>query len=150
MDTRNTKEESKNFSKGENNYNRKNNKKPLYYKRSMCLSFRYAATGILKVIRTERSFRIQLVLGILAIVAGFLLKISVIEWIFIILIICIVLSLEMLNTSFELIIDMVTEEYKIIAEHIKDIAAGAVLVASITALIVGLIIFIPHIIMLFN
>jgi diacylglycerol kinase len=56
----------------------------------------------------------------------------------------------MLNTSFELIIDMVTEEYKIIAEHIKDIAAGAVLVASITALIVGLIIFIPHIIMLFN
>jgi diacylglycerol kinase len=88
--------------------------------------------------------------GILAIIAGFLLKISPIEWVFIILIICIVLCLEMLNTSFELIIDLVTEEYKVLAEHIKDIAAGAVLIASIAAFITGLIIFIPHFMTLFS
>ena len=144
------KKEDKKFSRGENNYNSKNNKKSLYYKRPMRYSFRYAVTGILKVLQTERSFRIQLIVGILAIIAGFLLKISPIEWIFIILIICIVLCLEMLNTSFELIIDLVTEEYKVLAEHIKDIAAGAVLVASITAFIIGLIIFIPHIITVFS
>ncbi len=140
MDNKGDKQESKNFIK----------KGLIYHKKSLGYSFRYALRGIVRVLRTEKSFRIQLLCGTLAVIAGFLLHISFTEWIFIILIICIVLSLEMINTAFELIIDLVTEEYKIIAEHIKDIAAGAVLVASLIAFIGGMIIFIPHFIALFQ
>lgn len=123
-------------------------KQSIYHKKSLLYSFKYAGKGIRRVFCTEKSFRIQLILGILAIIMGLLFHISLIEWLFIILIICIVLSLEMVNTAFELIIDLVTERYKKIAEHIKDIAAGAVLFASIVALVVGLIIFIPYFIAL--
>jgi len=114
-------------------------KQSIYHKKSLLYSFKYAGKGIRRVFCTEKSFRIQLILGILAIIMGLLFHISLIEWLFIILII---------NTAFELIIDLVTEKYKKIAEHIKDIAAGAVLFASIIALIIGLIIFIPYFIAL--
>ena len=135
----NTKKESKNSSE----------KQKIYHRKSLRYSFKYAVRGILRVLKTEKSFRIQLLFVILAIIAGFLFQISLTEWIFIILIICIVLCLEMINTAFELIIDLVTEEYKIIAEHIKDIAAGAVLIASLIAFIGGLIIFVPYFLVLF-
>jgi len=128
--------------------NKKNNKvfykkETAYHGKSLGSSFRYAARGIVSVLRTEKSFRIQLI------IAGFLFRISLIEWLFILLVICVVLCLEVINTAFELIIDMVTEEYRIIAEHIKNIAAGAVLIASVIALIIGLIIFIPYLVELF-
>jgi undecaprenol kinase len=134
--------------------NKKNNKvfykkETAYHGKSLGSSFRYAARGIVSVLRTEKSFRIQLSLAALSIIAGFLFRISLIEWLFILLVICVVLCLEVINTAFELIIDMVTEEYRIIAEHIKNIAAGAVLIASVIALIIGLIIFIPYLVELF-
>lgn len=136
----NAEKENKSFIRKQNNYHRK----------SIRYSFRYAIKGIFRALRTEKSLRIQLIFGILAIIAGFLLHISTTEWIFIILIICTVICLEMINTAFELIIDLVTEEYKLIAEHIKDMAAGTVLIASFTALIIGMIIFIPYIVALFE
>jgi undecaprenol kinase len=132
----NAKKENKGFIKKRNSYRRE----------SILYSFRYAIKGIFRALRTEKSLRIQLIFGILAIIAGFLFHISTTEWIFIILVICMVICLEMINTAFELIIDLVTEEYKLIAEHIKDIAAGTVLIASFIALIIGMIIFIPHIV----
>lgn len=89
------------------------------HKKSLHHSFSYAVKGIARVFCTERSFRIQLLLAALAFVAGFLFHISRTEWIFILLVSFLVLSLEMINTAFELIIDLVTEEYKIIAEHIN-------------------------------
>ncbi len=115
-----------------------------YHRKSLGLSFKCAARGIIRVLRTEKSFRIQLIMAVISIIAGFLFRISSVEWLFILLIICVVLCLEIINTAFELIIDMVTEEYRVVAEHIKDVAAGAVLIASVIALIIGLIIFIPH------
>ena len=124
-------------------------KQMIHRKYSLRYSFQYAVKGVARVILTERSFRIQLLLCVLTVIAGFIFHISSTEWLFIILISCLVLSLEMINTAFELIIDLVTEEYKIVAKHIKDIAAGAVLIASLIALIGGLIIFIPHFLALF-
>lgn len=136
----NTKKENKNSSK-----------RPIKYRwRSLCYSFKFAIRGIARVLRTEKSFRIQLLLGTLTVIVGFLFRISPTEWLFVILMICIILCLEMINTAFELMIDLVTEKYKIIVEHIKDIAAGAVLIASFAALIIGLVIFIPHFVAVFQ
>jgi len=85
----------------------------------------------------------------LTVIAGFIFRITTTEWLFILLISCMVLSLEMINTALEFIIDLVTEEYRIHAKHLKDITAGAVLVSSLIALIGGLIIFIPYLLALF-
>jgi undecaprenol kinase len=121
-------------------------KEIIYHRRTLSFSFKYAVRGIIRVLRSERSFRIQLIIAAVSITAGFLFHISSTEWLFILLIICMVLCLEVINTAFELIIDMVTIEYRKIAERVKDIAAGAVLIASIFAVAIGLIIFIPYLV----
>ena len=82
-------------------------------------------------------------------IMGFIFGINIIEWLFILMFSCIVLSLEILNTAIELFIDLNIDRYDVLIAHVKDILAGAVLVSSIFALIAGLIIFIPHFIKLF-
>ncbi len=121
----------------------------IHEKHSLFKSFEYAARGIARAALTQRSFRIQLLIFALAIIAGFIFHISNTERLFVILVSGMVLSLEMINTALEYIIDLVTEEYKVHVKHIKDITAGAVLVSSLIALIGGLIIFIPHLLALF-
>jgi undecaprenol kinase len=118
-------------------------------KHSLFKSFECSARGVARVVLTQRSFRIQLLIFVLAVIAGFIFHISNTEWLFIILISGIVLSLEMINTALESIIDLMIEEYRINVRRIKDITAGAVLVSSLIALIVGLIIFIPYLLALF-
>ena len=118
-------------------------------KHSLFKSFECSAKGVARVTITQRSFRIQLLIFALVIIAGFIFHISNNEWLFVILVSGMVLSLEMINTALEYIIDLVTEEYKVHVKHIKDITAGAVLVSSSIAFIGGLIIFIPHFLALF-
>jgi undecaprenol kinase len=125
-------------------------KEIVYHKRSLSSSFKYAVMGIIRVLKNERSFRIQLIMAAISIILGFLFRISITEWLLILVMICMVLCLEVINTAFELIIDMVTKEYRKIAEHVKDIAAGAVLIASVISLAIGLIIFIPYLVKLFS
>ncbi len=108
-------------------------------------SFKYAAKGISYVYKTQRNFRIQLMMLILATVIGLLLSISTIHWIMLFIISCLVLTLEIINTSIENIIDMITEEYHEKAEKAKDAAAGAVLIASFFAVVIGFIIFLSYI-----
>lgn len=124
-------------------------KQMIHGKHSLRKSFEYAARGIARVVLTQRSFRIQLLIFALTVIAGFIFHITTTEWLFILLISCMVLSLEMINTALEYIIDLVTEGYRIRAKHLKDITAGAVLVSSLIALIGGLIIFIPYLLALF-
>ena len=82
-------------------------------------------------------------------ILSFILKLSRFEFIFVILVSFLVIITEMLNTCVEVIVDMITNEDNVLAMHAKDIGAGAVLVSSIFALIVGLIIFIPKIMRFF-
>ena len=124
-------------------------KQVIHGKHSLFKSFECSARGVARVTLTQRSFRIQLLIFALVIIAGFIFHISNTEWLFIILVSGMVLSLEMINTALEYIIDLVTEEYKVHVKHIKDITAGAVLVSSSIAFIGGLIIFIPHFLALF-
>ena len=77
------------------------------------------------------------------------LKLTTIEFIFILFVSFLVIITEMLNTCVEVIVDMITKDYNVLAMYAKDLGAGAVLVSTILAIIVGLIIFIPKIMRIF-
>lgn len=107
-------------------------------------SFGFAFKGISLVLK-ERNFKIQLVAAIVVIALGFVYNISGLEWIALVICIGSVLCLEIINTAIEKSIDLLHPEWNEKAGKIKDISAGAVLVASIASVVVAAIIFIPKI-----
>ena len=109
-------------------------------------SFNHATDGIEYAINHERNLKLEILAGILACIAGFILKISVLEWLVIVITIAMVICLELINTSIERTVDLITKEYKDLAKAAKDVAAGAVLVMSMFSVVVGIIIFLPKII----
>lgn len=106
-------------------------------------AFGYALNGIRSFVVQERNARIHLICTILVITLSIILKISKIEWMFIGSAIAGVWVAEMLNTAIEKLCDMVSQQVHPTIKLIKDIAAGAVLIASIYALFIGVIILIP-------
>lgn len=82
---------------------------------------------------------------ILVIIAGFIFKISTIEWIICIILFAFVISLELVNTAIEAVVDIVMPEINEKAKIAKDVSAASVLVSAICAAIIGLIIFLPKI-----
>ena len=122
-------------------------KKVLSIKR-LRISFGYAFKGIDDVIKHEPNMKIHVVVAILVVIMAFILKVSIIEWIILVLLIGAVLAAETINTTIENLVDMYTKEYDEKAKIVKDTAAGTVLILAITSAIIGLIIFIPKIIYL--
>ena len=119
-------------------------------KQELVLSFAYAFRGIFDGIKNERNMMIHYSAVVLVVVFGVTLKLTVTEW-GICLILCgMVIALEQVNTAIEAVVDLVTEEHKELARLAKDTAAGAVLVAAITAAIVGGLIFFPKLAQLFG
>lgn len=108
-------------------------------------SFGHAIRGIRHAIGSEIHMKIHLVFVVLVVTFGFLLQISLTEWLICFLAFGLVLSLEVVNTSIERIVDLVSPEHHPLAGQAKDAAAGAVLIASIFAAIAGLTIFLPKI-----
>jgi len=102
--------------------------------------------GIIYTFNHENNFKREIILGILVIIAGFALKISLIEWCIIVLLINFVLVCELINTALEKTVDLYTTEYSKIGKVIKDAAGGAVLTMCIASAIIGTIIFLPKII----
>ena len=111
-------------------------------------SFGYAFKGIDDVIKHEPNMKIHVVVAIMVVIMAFILKVSIIEWIILVLLIGAVLAAETINTTIENLVDMYTKEYDEKAKIVKDTAAGTVLILAITSAIIGLIIFIPKIIYL--
>ena len=109
-----------------------------YYK-----SFIHAIDGIIYAFKYEHNMIIILIAGILAILAGFTFNISEEEWLFVIIIIGLIAATEMINTSIEATIDLITTKTHPLAKIAKDTASSASLILSITAFIGALIIFIP-------
>ena len=109
-------------------------------------SFVYAFKGIKYSVSTQHNFQIHIALAIIAVLLGFLLKITALEWVSIIIVIGLVLAAEIFNTSIEELVNLVSPEKNKKAGITKDLAAGAVLILSVTALITGIIIFLPKII----
>lgn len=118
----------------------KREKKPPFLK-----SFGYAFEGILTGIRKERNMRIHTAAMILVVLAGTILGLSAVEWCICLILFGLVMALELVNTAVEAVVDLVTEEKKPLAKTAKDTAAGAVLIAAIASVIIGLLIFVPHI-----
>ena len=113
-------------------------------------SFVYAYEGIKHGYKNGQNIIVMTFLGAIAIILSFVFKITYIEKLIIILLIAIILPLELINTAIEATVDLHDENKKSANGKIaKDCASGALLIASIMALIIGMIIFMPHIIKLF-
>jgi diacylglycerol kinase len=104
-------------------------------------SLKNAWLGICSVALNERNFRIHLFFLFLAIGLGLFLEITCIDWLFIFLFSALVLALEAINSALEETCDLITNEKNESIRRIKDVAAGAVLIASIFAAISGIFIF---------
>lgn len=107
-------------------------------------SFKYAFKGIYLLVYKEHNARIHLCAAILAICAGFLFGITPTEWIAVIFAIGFVFSAEAVNSAIEYVADAFSTEPHELIGKAKDLAAGAVLFAALTAAIIGCIIFIPY------
>ena len=107
-------------------------------------SFRAAFSGLWRLIRTERHFQIHLVAAVCAITLAALLQFSQTDWIILILTIGLVLVAEGLNSAIERAIDTSAPGFNPLAKAAKDIGAGAVLIAAIVAVIVGLLLYVPR------
>lgn len=114
-------------------------------KHSFTRSFVVAVAGIIVFFRTERSAKIQLAVSVVVILAAIALRITLIEWFFVLGAIVIVWVTEMLNTAIEKVCNLITVDYDPTIKVVKDMCAGAVLIASIGAVIIGFIIFLPRV-----
>ncbi|MBI4092960.1 MAG: diacylglycerol kinase family protein [Candidatus Kerfeldbacteria bacterium] len=110
-------------------------------------SLRFAIQGVRHVFKHERNFRIHTIFALFALFLAVLLRISITQWLFVITAIASVLVLEIVNSIFERLLDLVQPRAHHYVAAIKDLMAAAVVVASISALAVGLIIFLPLIIL---
>lgn len=111
-------------------------------------SFKYAFQGLADVIRSQANAKIHLIVGTLAVVAGFVLKLSALEWVTLVLTIALVLAAEAFNTALEYLTDLVSPDIHPLAGKAKDAAAAAVLLLAIGAVIVGIILFLPKLLSL--
>ena len=107
-------------------------------------ALKIAVIGIQGLFSESRNARIQLVIFSLVLVAGSIVGLNRFEWLWILGASAAVFTLEAINTSIELLADVYTLEYNVKIKQVKDIAAGAVLMMSISAVIVGILIFLPH------
>lgn len=111
-------------------------------------SFKYAFEGVHRELKEEQNLKIHLFIMFVVILAGFLLNISALEWIICIILFGFVISLELINTAIELTVDLAMPKIHQKAKAAKDIAAAAVLVSAVCSTIIGLIIFLPKILII--
>lgn len=107
-------------------------------------SLNYAYQGIVYVMRTQRNMRLHAVAAVLVLIISLLVNVSKLELAVLILVIMAVFVTEMFNTAIEFAVDLVTREYHPLAKLAKDVSAGAVLVASVTAIAVGYLILVDN------
>ncbi|HYE81171.1 MAG TPA: diacylglycerol kinase family protein [Clostridia bacterium] len=104
-------------------------------------SLRYSIEGLVYCMSTQRNMKIHIAFALIVLVAGILLQISRLEFIIITMAISIVFICEIINTAVEKTVDTMTQEFHPVAKIAKDVAASAVLVAAISSVIVGFLVF---------
>ncbi len=122
--------------------------KPKEKEKPLLKTLSYGFNGILYTLKHERNMVIHFLVMTLVIIAGIVFKITFVEWGVCFVLFALVLSLELMNTALENVVDLVTEEKKQKAKIAKDAAAGAVLVAAIFSVIIGISIFLPRLLSL--
>lgn len=122
------------------------NKRVILDKKRLIDSFRYAFCGICEAYKGEQNLKIHTVIAVLVVIAGFVLKISYVEWLICLVLIGLVLMAEFFNTAIEYVVDLASPEIHPLAKLAKDTASAGVLMMAIISAIIGLIIFVPEII----
>ena len=110
-------------------------------------SFKHAFDGIFYSLKSVKNLKIHLFFTALVLIGGFIFKINAFEWLTCLICIALVISLELLNSAVEEAVNLTTLEFNERAKHAKDLAAGAVLVSAIISFVIGLIIFLPKVIL---
>lgn len=108
-------------------------------------SFRYATTGIHYAFRNEQNLVIHLIIATLVIAASIIFSVTPYEMGILGLTMLMVIAAEMVNTALEKMVDLITKEHRVEAMIAKDVASGMVLITALGSVIIGLLIFIPHI-----
>ena len=112
-------------------------------------SFRFAGKGVADLFIFENNARIHLFAALVAVAAGFFFQVSTTEWALVVTQIALVWAAEAFNTALEKLADAVSADYHPLIKSVKDLAAGGVLIAAISAAVVGGVIFLPKILLLF-
>jgi diacylglycerol kinase (ATP) len=115
--------------------------KPLLRSKNSVDSFRHALNGVLLSFKTQRHLRVHFIVAVLVLIAGFVWRLPRAELLILIGAISLVILAELLNTALETVVDLVTTDYHPLAKVAKDVAAGAVLVASVNAALIGVLLF---------
>ncbi len=108
-------------------------------------SVNHAWRGIGIMLKTTHNLWVHVFFALLAVYLGFILAVSLVEWVLVVLVIGLVVVAEAFNTAIEIDMDLTSPEYHPFARDTKDVAAAAVLLSVFTAMAVGLIIFVPKI-----
>lgn len=107
-------------------------------------SFIYAWRGLFKIFKEEQNLRLQTVAAVLVVVVAYFFRVSRAEWMMLILAVSAVILMEIINSVVERVADALKPQIDHYAKEIKDIAAAAVMVASLAAVVIGVIIFYPY------
>ena len=110
------------------------------------LSIRHAARGVAVVFRTQHNAWLHAIATGVVLAAGIFVGLSRLEWCAIVLAMMAVWTAEALNTAIELVVDLASPDVHPLAGRVKDVAAGAVLIAACGALVVGILVFAPHVV----
>lgn len=116
----------------------------MFHFRQMLKSFYYAFKGLKLIFKEEQSFRLQIFAALLIFILMAFLPLRNWERVALILVIAFVLVLELINSIFERFVDMLKPRLHFYVEAIKDVMAATVFLASLAALVIGLIIFLPY------
>ena len=111
-------------------------------------SFKYAITGIKSALKSEQNMKVHFIIIELVILMAIILNLSIFEWLIILICFMSVISSELFNTALEKSVDLASPNINETAKLAKDIAAGSVLVTAFFSAVIGLIIFLPKIILL--
>ncbi len=112
--------------------------------RQHVISFKNAFAGLWYSFSTQPNFQVHIAIALLILFSGLYFKLTQLEWIIISFTVFLVLLAEMINTSIESVVDLLTDKYHLQAKIAKDVSAGMVLLATIASVIIGLLIFLPH------
>lgn len=126
-----------------------NQNKQVGKNRTVFSSFQYAIQGLKTAYIEERNMRIHGIATIIAVLCGFFFHLSANEWMWVLLVIFLVTIFEIINTCLENMVDLIVDkQYHPIAKKIKDMAAAGVLLSACLAACIGLIIFLPKVLVL--
>ncbi|HEX8931994.1 MAG TPA: diacylglycerol kinase family protein [Patescibacteria group bacterium] len=113
-------------------------------------SFHYALQGIHYALNYDQNLVIHFIVALIVILVSIFLKINLFEMAILGVTILVVISAEMINSSIERMVDLITKEHRAEAKVAKDVSAGMVLLTSVGAVIIGILIFTPHILKFFR